>query len=106
MPPQRPGATNGMTFMTDLAQPSPRPSSLLHRQGGLAFGTASRAPGILAGLVEFQNAARGLDREAVEFGFGVAQLLGGDAVILRAKEQQGHGGWPRKVERPGQNQQH
>ena len=36
----------------------------------------------------------------------VAQLLGGDAVILGAEEQQGHGGCPRKVERLGQNQQH
>src|SRR5437879_9795721 len=63
-------------------------------------------PGILARLIEFQNAAGGLDVKAAKLVFQVIQVLCGDAVIFCAEKKQRHCGLPRKVEGFGENQQH
>src|SRR5450756_2236012 len=87
---------NVSPFMADTS-PGFRSVVSLHRQRGLSRRARIGIPRMLALLVEFQNAARGLDVEAAEFLFQAAQLIRGDAVILGAEEQQRHGRGPGKI---------
>jgi len=60
----------------------------LHNKRRLALRAGIGAVGILARLIEFQNALGGLDLEAAKLALQIIQLFGGDAVILGAKKEQ------------------
>src|SRR5271169_3638085 len=72
---------------------------------GLARDVGTGGRGILAGLIEFHDAAGCRDVEVTELVFQVLQVVRGDAVIPGAEKKQRHARIPRKVEGFGQNQQ-
>src|SRR5882757_9086734 len=62
----------------------------MHVKRRLARRTGIGTRGILAGLIELQNAPGCLDVEATKLAFQISQLMGGDPVILGAKKKQCH----------------
>src|SRR5260370_32394824 len=96
---------NRIAFIADIPHPLSVRSSL-HGKRGLPLGAGIGASGMLARLIELQDAAGCLDVEAAKFAFQIVQVLGGDAGILCAKEQEPPGRGPPKVPRLGQHEQH